>query len=57
MYAITYKNAYLHTDGKFYYAFLSMRGCKPVLYKTENGAKKRAMKYGPDASVTRLDND
>lgn len=45
MFAITHNNAYLHTDGRFYHAFISMRGCNPVLYKTEKGALNRTKKY------------
>lgn len=54
MYAITKGNAYLHTDGRFYFAFIDMRGCHPVIYKTEKAAAKKARRY-KDAQVTKID--
>lgn len=54
MYAVTIDNAYLHTDGRFYIAFIDMRGCHPVIYKTERNAAKRAKRY-KNAQVTKLD--
>lgn len=54
MYAVTIDNAYLHTDGRFYIAFIDMRGCHPVIYKTERNAAKRAKRY-KNAQVMKLD--
>lgn len=41
-YCIKHKNGYLHTDSKCYMAFISMRGCQPKIYRTLNGAERKA---------------
>ena len=58
MYAIVFNKSYLHTDGKFYNAFISMRGCHPKLYKSVKAAEKKALELsrrgGVSVNVERL---